>query len=87
MAEVVQACSSFISVKRVGLTAPTDVPLEKLGKEKLAWDSAQPTECNVFFLVSRGKTDHREPHMSIRGNNAYKKLHTPVEFAVLGFHF
>lgn len=38
LAEVVQACNLSISVK--GPTAPTDVSLEKLGKERLAWDSA-----------------------------------------------
>lgn len=68
---------SFISVKGVRQTAPTDVLLEKLRKEKLAWDSVQSTQCNVFFLVSGGKTNHREAHTAIRGNNAYNKLHTP----------
>lgn len=68
------------------LVGSEDVLLGDLGKEKLGWDVAQYTQCNVFLLVSRGRNDHRESHKYFRENSPYNKLTVTVEFAVLGFH-
>lgn len=58
---------------------------KELGEDQLAWTSAQFMQPKVFLLVSRGgMTLGNEPCKSLRGNNAYNKLHT-LGFAVLGF--